>query len=65
MKKDICRVVKDCQRFEWGLKEFFPEAEFVKMQKPLSEEKVYYIKYPIPKGRDAVRGYVQNFREYK
>jgi hypothetical protein len=35
------------------------------MQKPLSEEKVYYIKYPIPKGRDAVRGYVENFREYK
>ncbi len=64
MKKDICRLVKDYQRFEWGLKEFFPQAEFVKMQKPLSEEKVYYIKYPIPKGRDAVKGYVENFREY-
>ena len=62
--KDISRVVKDCKRFEWGLKEFFPEANYVKMQKPLSEEKVFYIKYPITSGRDKVKGYVENFREY-
>jgi hypothetical protein len=64
MKKDISRVVKDCRRFEWGLKEFFPEAYYVKMQKPLSEEKVYYVQYQIVSGRDKVKGYVENFREY-
>ena len=64
MKKDISRVVKDCKRFEWGLKEFFPEANYVKMQKPLSEEKVFFIQYHLSSGRDKVKGYVENFREY-
>jgi hypothetical protein len=34
------------------------------MKKPLSEEKVFYVQYQITSGRDKVKGYVENFREY-
>jgi hypothetical protein len=63
MNKDISRTIKDCKRFEWGLKEFYPQAIYVKMHKPLSEEKVYYIKYKLNAPRDGIKGYVENFRD--
>ena len=63
MNKDISRTIKDYKRFEWGLKEFYPQAIYVKMHKPLTEEKVYYIKYKLNTPRDGVKGYVENFRD--
>jgi hypothetical protein len=64
MELEITRLVKDHRRFEWGLKEFFPDLYYRNWEIPNIKKTVFYIKYDKPCGRDGIRGYVDNFRDH-
>ncbi len=62
--KTIKITVKDPQRFEWGIREFYPDAK-IKLVSLLPENFAEYeIIYTKKEYRDGVAGYCKGYRNW-
>ena len=62
--RTITVTVKDPQRFEWGLREFYPHAKVKLVALHSDNFAEYVITYSKNEHRDGVAGYVSGYRNW-
>ena len=62
--KTITVKIKDPQRFEWGLREFYPHANVKLVALHSDNFAEYVITYQLKEHRDGVAGYVRGHRNW-
>ena len=58
----VSKVVYNRQRFEWPLREFYPDAKYTQI--PTEDGYLYCVIYVKNGTKDPIRRYVEGYRNY-